>query len=70
MVGKIWDWLNGKKTVVGAVITIVAFAPEIIAQLPNFGVSPEDTARVLGIAVTVVGLLHKAYKFIYREEHP
>lgn len=71
MLTKIWDWLNGKKTVIGAVITAISVtATQLGVLLPLFGVDAVLVAKIIGIATTVVGLLHKAYKFIYKEEHP
>lgn len=68
---KIWDWLNGKKTIVGAIITAAAvIATYIPGLLAFFGVADVKIAAIIGVATTVVGLLHKLYKFIYGEEHP
>ncbi len=69
MLGKIWTFLNGKKLVIGSVITVVA---SIVATLPvilPLVVSDANTvAHAVGVGVTVLGLLHKVYKFIYKEE--
>jgi hypothetical protein len=68
MLTKVWTFLNGKKTVIGAVITLVAYVvgglPLLAAFLPAVTV-----AKVVGVGVFVVGALHKVYKFVYREEH-
>ncbi len=67
----LWTWLNGKKTIFGAIITAVAFiASGLGAILPLFGLSAVTVAKVVGIALTIVGILHKIYKFIYKEDHP
>lgn len=64
----LWKWLNGKKTLIGAAITIVAYVvgglPLLAAFLPAAKV-----AEIVGIGTFIVGLLHKLYKFVYREEH-
>ncbi len=63
-------WLNGKKTVIGAIITIVAAVPALLgATLPAFGVDTVHVALYVGYSVTLVGLLHKLYKRVYGEEH-
>ncbi len=68
MLTKFWDFMNGKKTAVGAAITIVAY---IVGGLPLLAAFvPEVTlAKIVGVGVFVVGAAHKLYKFIYREEH-
>jgi VIT1/CCC1 family predicted Fe2+/Mn2+ transporter len=71
MFTKLWDWLNGKKTLIGAIITGLAYiAGALPAVLPFFGVEAVLAAKIVGIAVTVVGVAHKIYKFIYKEDHP
>jgi VIT1/CCC1 family predicted Fe2+/Mn2+ transporter len=71
MIGKIWDWLNGKKTIIGAIITALAFvAGALPAVLTAFGVSAVLVAKVVGISTTVVGIAHRIYKWLYKEDHP
>jgi phage-related minor tail protein len=56
---KIWNWLDGKKTVIGAV------AANIASWLALKGYLNDPTAgMVMGIiaAITGVGLAHKAVK--------
>ncbi len=68
-----WDFMNGKKTIVGAVITVVAYLAggvPLIAALCTTAVCVATVAKVGGIGLTLVGILHKVYKFVYREEHP
>jgi hypothetical protein len=68
---KFWEYMNGKKTVVGAIITAVSVGIGYLpAVLAFFGVDAVQIATYVGIATTVVGILHKIYKFIYKEEHP
>jgi hypothetical protein len=66
-----WTFMNGKKTVVGLTITALAwlstFVPAVMAAL---GSQPSQIAAVTGVLITVVGIVHKIYKFIYKEEHP
>ena len=71
MFTKVWDFLNGKKTVVGGVITAVAVAVQYLPSvLPFVGVDAAQVGVYVGVATTVLGLLHKVYKFVYKEEHP
>jgi hypothetical protein len=68
---KIWDYLSGKKTVIGVVITVLATIAGVLPPiLQVVGVDAVLAAKVIGIATTVVGLAHKVYKFIYKEDHP
>ncbi len=73
MLNNIWKWLDGKKTYIGASITIVAYLVAgipLVAGLCTTTVCAATIAKVAGIGLTIVGLLHKAYKFVYHEEHP
>lgn len=71
MFQKIWDWLNGKKTIIGLVITILAtIAGYLPIVLPVLGVDAVLVAKIVGIATTILGLLHKLYKWAFGEEHP
>ena len=68
---KIWDWFNGRKTIIGAVITILSTLAGVLpVVLAAVGASAVLTAKVVGIATMVVGVAHKIYKFIYKEDHP
>lgn len=67
---KIWEFLNGKKTVAGLIITVLAYILSMEPViLPVFGVSAVLVAKIVGITTTVVGVAHKIYKFLYKEEH-
>lgn len=70
MVGKVWSWLNGKKLVLGAIITIVSsIVAGLPVILPLFIQDAAQIAQITGVALAIVGALHKAYKFIYKEDH-
>ena len=70
MLSKFWEWANGKKTLVGGIVTLIAFAPQIAATLTSFGVDPDLTLKIVGGATVAVGVAHKVYKSLYGEEHP
>ncbi len=64
------QWLQGKKTVIGGVITLVAAVPALMgASLPAFGVDTVHVAQYVGYATLAVGLLHKGYKACFGVEH-
>ena len=69
MFGKIWVWLSGKKTVIGAVISVLT---EVVSNLsiflPLFIGDANEIARIIGVCFSLLGLLHKAYKYFYNEE--
>lgn len=70
-VSKIWGFFNGKKTVVGALVLLVSTLAGLIpVVLPAFGVEAVLVGKIAGGALAVVGLLHKAYKYLYGEEPP
>jgi VIT1/CCC1 family predicted Fe2+/Mn2+ transporter len=64
----IWDWLSGKKTTVGAIITIIAYLAGVIPLLAPF-VPADKLVEAVGISTMIIGLLHRLYKYIYGEEH-
>lgn len=67
----LWAWLDGKKTVVGLIITVAAqVAGYLPAVLPFFGLEAQQVATIVGISATVLGVLHKVYKWLYKEDHP
>jgi uncharacterized membrane protein YesL len=71
MFSSILAWLNGKKTIIGAVIlAVTTIAAWIPGFLPFFGVGADHVVQIVGVATTVVGLLHKAYKYIFGEDVP
>lgn len=63
----IWSFLNGKKTVIGAVITIVGY---LAAGLPLLAplVAAATLTKIVGASTLVLGLLHKVYKLVYGVE--
>jgi hypothetical protein len=68
---KIWDFMNGKKVIAGVVITVLAWlAANATVILPVLGVDAVLVTKIAGILLTVVGVAHKIYKFIYKEDHP
>jgi hypothetical protein len=65
-VRKIWDWLSGRKTAIGLLVT---FMVSLQAQLPGlieaFGAGQETSGMVtsvLGQLIIVFGAIHKAIK--------
>lgn len=65
---KVWGWLNGKKTVIGALITVLsAIVAFVGVALPAFGVDAVLVAQVTGFIVSVIGLLHKLAKALGAE---
>jgi hypothetical protein len=67
---KIWDFMNGKKTAVGLIITALAFLAGFVpALMAALGVEALLVAKVAGVLTTIVGIAHKVYKFVYKEEH-
>ncbi len=61
-----WNWLDGKKTVIGVVLVA---APGVIVKASAVaaasGVDPAKVAQYAGIAVAVVGVAHKIYKAVW-----
>ena len=68
-----WTWLNGKKTVIGAVLDLVSSAlAGLLAFLPQFGDALAglglNGAWLIGVLAIVgkvalfVGIVHKAFK--------
>ena len=67
---KFWDYMSGKKLVVGAIITTVTvIATQLGVLLPLLGLDAVLVTKIVGVATMIVGLLHKLYKFIYKEDH-
>lgn len=70
MLSKLWTKVDGWKTTVGIVITILAFASDNAQVILNtVGVDAVMTAKIVGVLVTVVGVAHKIYKWTYKEDH-
>lgn len=63
----IWERLSSHKTVIGLVLVQL---PILLPQLEQVlvGVGVADATKWVGVALTVVGILHKAYKVIFGEE--
>lgn len=71
MLSKFWNLISGWKTVIGVIITILAFLSDNAIEFTSaFGMDAVLAAKVAGILVTIVGVAHKLYKFLYKEEHP
>jgi hypothetical protein len=66
----VWSFLNGKKTAVGAFLTLIAdmitmLLPQLGVVLGAFGVDAATVALVVGILgkiLIVIGLFHKLVK--------
>jgi hypothetical protein len=68
---KIWTWLDGKKTIIGAVITAISYlAAGLPTLLPGFGLEPSVVGKIVGVSLLVVGLLHKGFKLKYGSDLP
>jgi hypothetical protein len=69
---KIWQFMDGKKTLVGATITILAYLSAgvpLAAAFCTTTVCATTVAKVSGVSLTVLGIAHRIYKAIYRENH-
>lgn len=66
----LWTWLDGKKTYIGLLLTalggLATFIPQVALQFPN----AKWLLATAGAVQFINGLLHKAYKAKYNEEHP
>jgi hypothetical protein len=70
MIGKIWAWFDGKKTLIGAVLTILGTVAEQLSVILPVLLEPAQAAQYVGVATAVLGGLHKIYKFIYKTDVP
>jgi len=70
MIGKIWTWLDGKKTLVGAVLVILGVVADQLSVILPALLEPSVAAKYVGVATAVIGALHKVYKFIYKTDAP
>ena len=69
MVGKVWEWLSGKKLVVGSLISVLSDIVTVLPVLLPVVIKDANTVvHVIGFSVTAIGLAHKAYKYLYHEE--
>jgi hypothetical protein len=67
---KIWEFLAGKKLIIGAIITILASLAALLPDvLPVFGLDPVLTAKVVGLVTMILGLVHKFYNFVFKEPY-
>lgn len=61
-----WNWLNGRKTALGLLITDLPLFADKLAELLKAGGAPEHTITTvvvaLGHAVLVLGVIHKLLK--------
>jgi len=69
MLNKVWAYLNGKKLLIGAILTVLSMVAEQLAVLLPVLLPPATALRYVGAATAVVGILHKIYKFVYKEDH-
>ena len=67
IVGKVWTWLDGKKTVFGSVLAILGTVAEQLSVILPGLLGPAKAAQYIGVATAVVGGLHKVYKLYYKE---
>lgn len=67
--GKIWQWFDGKKLVVGSLIGVVSsIVLSLPVILPLFISDTAQVAQIVGVGLGLLGALHKLYKFIYKED--
>lgn len=67
----VWTKLTGYKTLIGLLITLLAFLSTWIPQaMAAVDMNPTLTAQIVGAVVAVVGLLHKGYRLLFGEEAP
>ena len=61
---KLWNWLNGKKTLLGVILVSVPVIWEGLSQILLAGgvLGPEQVVAVGGIILGVIGILHKVLK--------
>ena len=64
-----WSWLDGKKTYFGLLLTalggLATFVPQVALAVPQ----AKWVLASAGVIQFLNGLLHKAYKEKYNEEH-
>jgi metal-dependent HD superfamily phosphatase/phosphodiesterase len=74
MIQQLIDWLNGKKTVIGAsVLAVYAFLTQIGVHLPSITQNEvvawiNNIVILLGAILWVVGLIHKAIKWFQEQK--
>jgi len=68
---KLWDWLNGKKTLLGVILISVPVIWEGVSQILTVGgMGPEQVAAIGGILLGAVGVLHKILKSLGMASQP
>lgn len=75
---KIWTWLDGKKLIIGGILSIIQLLASFAAGVGTIlGTVFPATSKVVIYALatssflfTASGLLHKAWKKVYHEDHP
>lgn len=76
-----WDWLNGKKTAIGAFLDllgtalsgVVLWLPQLAESLTGLGLDGAWVALVItgiGKVIMVIGLLHKFLKSFFGASQP
>lgn len=62
---KAWEWLNGKKVALGALIDLLsAIALAFQTLLPAFGVEAALAASIVAKIIIAVGFLHRIAKYL------
>jgi len=59
---KLWNFLDGKKTAIGAILTfLVMLGPQIVQLAKEIGVTQDGLAYVTS-AIAIIGAVHKIWK--------
>ncbi len=67
---KVWSWLDGKKTPLGATLLLAEKVTLLLPIiLPAYGLDVAHAAGIVGTVTAVIGLLHKAWKWKFGTEH-
>ncbi len=68
---RLWDWLNGKKTIIAAVLIAIPTALELIGStLEAGGLDIVRWDQIAGIVLLFVGLMHKMMKLMGLADGP
>jgi len=78
MLIKVWTWLDGKKLIIGGILSIIQLLAAFAVGLgTTLSAMFPATSKVVIYALaassflfTASGLLHKAWKKVYHEDHP
>lgn len=69
MLSKVWAFLDGHKTTFSALLDLLSSAVIALPNiLPAFGLEAAVVANVVAKVGMAVGILHKAYKWYYKEK--